>query len=66
MPRKPVTPRDLERIEAEAEQMAHLAEGPMREDPEPRRKQFAYALHRHARGARAAAAAWRQDLTHTT
>lgn len=56
----------LQRVAIEAAAIAAVAEGP-RQDVRPaqaRVRQFAVALHRHAKGAEAAARAWLQELQH--
>jgi len=47
---------------AQADAMVAAAEAPRQDRSQPRVQQFAIALHRHAKGAKAAAAAWLQEL----
>lgn len=55
----------LQDVGALADQIAALAEGPRQQRESPRVQQFAIALHRHAKGVKAAAAAWLQEQAHT-
>lgn len=60
-------PADLDQFAAQAEAMARVAIAGLQVSPEslnPREKTFATTLLRHARGAAAAVAAWRQELGH--
>lgn len=52
----------LEDVGALADAIVALADGPRQARENPRVQQFAIALHRHAKGAKAAAAAWLQEI----
>jgi hypothetical protein len=62
-------PADLDTFATHAEAMARVAVAGLKVSPErlsAREKQFAESLLRHARGVKAAVAAWRQEIaTHT-
>lgn len=56
---------ELDDVGPLAEAMVALADGPRQDPQNPRVQQFAIALHRHAKGVKAAAAAWLQERGHT-
>lgn len=62
-------PGDLARFEREADDVERVAIAGLKVAPEAlnaREREFARALQRHARGVKAAAAAWRQEIAHVT
>ena len=57
-------PAALRRMVDLADEMVAGADRPRQDATNPRVQQFAIALHRHAKGVKAAAAAWLQEQAH--
>ena len=54
----------LREVAQMADTMVAVADRPRQDATNPRVQQFAIALHRHAKGVKAAAAAWLQEQAH--